>query len=133
MIPQSLLDFGVIPTWGKPKKGWTHFLHTTLEAEFQEVTKSLGAAQSLPGWTGGVPPRHVPAPGDAASCPTFSGQQPQPSGGHGGSPLSFPSSPPHFLALLCVSKAGTPLSRAPDHPAGEKKDNWAICLFKKED
>lgn len=134
LTPQSLLDFCLIPNWGKPQKGWTHFLQATLEAESQEVTKGMGAAQSLPGRTGGTPPCNVPAPVDG--CPAFSGQQPRPAGRPSvrraqGRPRPSPFSPPHLLALLCVSKAATPLSGAPDHPAGEKRENWGICLFKK--
>lgn len=58
-----------------------------------------------------------------------SGQRPQPAGESWGQPYVLPRK---SSALLCVHKAGTQLSGAPDHPAGKKKDNWGSC-FKNKD
>lgn len=42
-----------------------------MEAEFQEVTRGLGAAHSLLGWTRGVTSSHFPGPAEAASHPAL--------------------------------------------------------------
>lgn len=47
----------------------------------------------------------------------------------GAAPYLSPFPPPPSLALPCVSKAGIPLSEAPDNPAGKKKDNWGIWVL----
>lgn len=86
-----------------------------------------GSSQLPPAWTAGVPPTLPLGPASPSfaqdgsqAAGEFRGQPPHPS--------SFP--PPQSLALLCVRKAGTPLSGAPDPPAGKKKDNLEISLKK---
>lgn len=72
------------------------------------------------------PPSHFPGPAGLppALLRTEARLQVSP-----GSPVS-PSLHPVFVTVL--SKAATPLSGAPDHPAGKKKDNWGICCLKQK-
>lgn len=88
-----------------------------------------GSSQPPPAWTAGVPPTLPPGP----ASPSFAQDGSQAAGesrGQSPHPSSFP--PPQSLALLCVRKAGTPLSGAPDPPAGKKKDNLEISLKKRK-
>lgn len=68
--------------------------------------------------------------GEAPSPPgLYHRVPPFPSLGTWGSPSPFPSLlPRNFIFSVTVCQAGTLLSGAPDHPAGEKKDRWAFCF-----
>lgn len=93
-------------------------------------TRGLGAAPSTPSLDCGGPSHST-----TRTClsPCFAQDRSQAAGESRGQPPHPPSfHPPQSLALLCVRKAGTPLSGAPDPPAGKKKDNLEISLKKKK-
>lgn len=94
-----------------PRKLNTHFLRATVEAEFP-VTGGLGPLTAS---------RPFPRTCGAASRTALDriGLQVSP-----GSPCGSPSLHPVLFTML--RKAATPLSGAPDHPAGKKKDKWGI-------
>ena len=93
-------------------------------------TRGLGAAPSTPSLGCGGPSHFT-----TRTClsPCFAQDRSQAAGESRGQPphpSSFP--PPQSLALLCVRKARTLLSGAPDPTAGKKKDNLEISLKKKK-
>lgn len=113
LIAQNLLDFSLIPTWGQPGKVDSHFLRATVEAGVQATAARgrLAASLRFPG------PAAAPALSDRSSLRVSPGSP-------------GPRPPPVFVPVL--SEAATPLSGAPDRPAGEKKDNWGTFCLKQE-